>query len=248
MRATDWSAKDYARNARFVADLGAPLLELLAPRSNERILDLGCGDGALTAKIAATGCSVLGVDSSEDMIAAARGLGLDARVIDAQVLEFHEEFDAVFSNAALHWMKRPAAVIDGVWKALKAGGRFVAEMGGAGNIATITAALEAVLLERGLQPESPWFFPSANDYGALLESRGFKVNAISLFNRPTPLPGAMADWLETFAHAFIGLVPPAERAAYVSEVEERLVPRLRDTHGRWTADYVRLRFVAYKPD
>src|SRR5512142_2028530 len=136
-----WDPERYARNARFVADLGMPVVELLAPKSGERILDLGCGDGALTEKLVAMGCTVVGVDGSAEQVAAARARGLDCHVMDGEQLTFNNEFDAVFSNAALHWMKRADAVIAGVWRALKPGGRFVAECGGHGNIKAIETAL-----------------------------------------------------------------------------------------------------------
>src|SRR5258708_10292583 len=127
-----WDPDSYARNDRFVSDLGAPVVELLAPHAGERILDLGCGDGALTAKLVALGCTVVGVDASAQQIAAARALGLDAHVVSGEELAFAAAFDAVFSNAALHWMRRADRVIDGAWRALRPGGRFVAEFGGAG--------------------------------------------------------------------------------------------------------------------
>ena len=162
-----WNPDAYAASARFVTDLGLPVLELLAPRPGERILDLGCGDGPLTARLAAMGCDVVGVDGSAAMVAAARQLGLDARVADGQALDFDAEFDAVFSNAALHWMKRGADVIDGVWRALRPGGRFVGEFGGRDNVATINAALNAARARRGLAILSPWFNPDAEEYTAL---------------------------------------------------------------------------------
>ncbi|MCG8355803.1 MAG: methyltransferase domain-containing protein [Kiloniellales bacterium] len=243
-----WDPERYARNARFVADLGAPVLELLAPRPGERILDLGCGDGPLTEKIAAAGASVVGVDASAEQIAAAQARGLDARVANGQALTFDNEFDAVFSNAALHWMTDPAAVIDGVWRALKPVGRFVAEFGGAGNVKLITAALVAELDERGLDGRSrlPWYFPTPEAYAALLEARGFSVVTIELIPRPTRLPGAMTDWLWTFGETFIKALPESERRPYLEAVSARLEPDLRDAAGNWTADYVRLRFAADK--
>ena len=149
-----WSASNYAEHGRFVADLAGGVFELLNPQRGERILDLGCGDGALTKKLVETGASVVGVDSSADMIAAAKSLGLDARLISAENLSFESEFDAVFSNAALHWMHDQNAVLAGVARALKPGGRFVAEMGGHGNIAAIEVALRAVFARNGLNRRS----------------------------------------------------------------------------------------------
>jgi SAM-dependent methyltransferase len=245
--AQHWDPERYRTEAGFVAELGLPVVEWLAPKSGERILDLGCGEGALTAKLAALGCDVVGVDASAEQIAAARDAGLDARVVDGQALDFADEFDAVFSNAALHWMKRdPDAVIAGVARALKPGGRFVGEMGGAGNVETIRAALHAELTARGVDPASrdPWYFPTAEDYGARLETAGFAVERIELFERPTPLPGDVSGWLATFAESFLGALPEAERPGALASLTERLAPALRDADGTWSADYVRLRFAA----
>ena len=244
-----WDPERYARNARFVSDLGAPLLELLAPRPGERVLDLGCGDGVLTEKLVALGCAVVGVDASAPQVDAARARGLDAHVRDAEALDFEGAFDAVFSNAALHWIRRPERAIDAVWRALVPGGRFVAELGGDGCVAKIRAALASALARRGLDAAalSPWYFPTAAEYRALLEARGFVVDSIALFPRPTPLPGDIVDWLETFAESFTRALPPGDRPALLAEVREALRPELCDGEGRWSADYVRLRFAAHRP-
>lgn len=247
-----WDPDRYARNARFVADLGMPVVELLDPAPGERILDLGCGDGALTVKFVEMGCDVVGVDGSAEQIEAARALGLDARVADGQDLDFEAEFDAVFSNAALHWMRRdPDAVIRGVVRALKPGGRFVGEMGGSGNVGAIRAALEAALVRRGIDPAPlcPWYFPTPEDYKTKLESAGLTVDRIELIPRPTPLPTRMADWLDTFGESYLSGVDESERAAVKEEVSAALAPDLRDAEtGNWTADYVRLRFSARLPE
>jgi trans-aconitate methyltransferase len=247
--AQSWDPERYARNARFVAELGAPVVELLAPQPGERILDLGCGDGALTEKLVAMGCTVVGVDGSREQIAAARARGLDAHVMDGEHLAFDVEFDAVFSNAALHWMPRADNVIAGVWRALKPGGRFVAECGGAGCVATISAALAAALQRRGIDAArvNPWYFPAVDDYGGRLRARGFAVTSIALIPRPTPLPGDITGWLETFAESFTAALPATQRAAFLDEVREALRPELCNASGQWTADYVRLRFAAFKP-
>ena len=243
-----WDPERYARNARFVSDLGMPVVELLAPRAGERVLDLGCGEGVLTAKLVALGCRVVGVDGSAAQVAAARARGLDARVMDGERLGFHDEFDAVFSNAALHWMRRPDDAIAGVWRALRAGGRFVGEMGGDGCVATIVAALTAALARRGLDAAvvNPWYFPTVQDYRARLEAGGFTVRSIALIPRPTPLPGDVTGWLETFAESFLVLLPRAERPAFLVEIREALRPALADAEDCWVADYVRLRFAAEK--
>jgi trans-aconitate methyltransferase len=248
MAVQSWDPKKYAKNARFVADLGAPVAELLAPMRGERILDLGCGDGALTLKLAQLGCEVVGVDSSPEQIAVARLLGLDARVADGENLEFSNEFDAVFSNAALHWMKRVDGVVAGVFAALRPGGRFVAEFGGQGCVHAIRTALVAGLQRRGIDGESrvPWYFPSVGDYATRLERAGFRVDSMALIPRPTPLPGDMVGWLETFGGSFTNALPPETRGAFLDEVRAMLEPRLRDAEGTWIADYVRLRFMATK--
>ncbi len=245
-----WDPERYARNARFVSDLGAPVVELLAPRSGERILDLGCGDGALTAKLVEMGCDVVGVDGSAAQVAAARARGLDARVMDGEHLTFDAAFDAVFSNAVLHWIKRADDVIAGVWRALRPGGRFVAECGGHGCVATIVHALERTLTGRGIDARSvnPWYFPTTEDYAGRLRARGFVVRSIALIPRPTPLPGDVTGWLETFAESFINTLAASEKPAFLDEVKELLRPDLCDVDGHWTADYVRLRFAADKPD
>ena len=244
-----WDPDTYARNARFVSDLGAPVLELLAPQPGERILDLGCGDGALTARLAALRCSVVGVDGSAAQVEAACRLGLDARVGDGQRLNFDAEFDAVFSNAAIHWMKQPDDVIAGVSRALKPGGRFVAEFGGYGCVEKIKRALIASLASRGIDGErlNPWYFPTVEDYSARLVRGGFAIRYIALIPRPTPLPTEINGWLETFAQAFIAPLEAGERARFIDEVRESLRPELCNADGMWFADYVRLRFAADQP-
>ena len=245
----DWNAQQYSEHARFVSNLGMPVVALLAPIPGERILDLGCGDGPLTKQLSDLGCAVLGVDGSPQMIAAAKALGLDARVMDGQALEFNEEFDAVFSNAALHWMTEPDKVITGVWRALKPGGRFVGEFGGKGNVAIIVSALHDALRKRAMDPTTinPWYFPSSEEYRAKLEAHGFTVREIELFPRPTPLPGSIVGWLETFAQPFAAALPPSERSVFFREAGELCRPKLCDNAGQWQADYVRLRFWAAKP-
>jgi trans-aconitate methyltransferase len=246
--AQTWDPERYARNARFVADLGAPVVDLLAPRPGERILDLGCGDGVLTEKLVEMGCDVVGVDSSAAQVQAARRRRLDARVMDGERLSFSNEFDAVFSNAALHWMRHPDAVIAGVWRALKAGGRFVGEFGGYGCVQKIRTALVAALNRRGVDGEaaSPWYFATVEDYSARLRKGGFAVGCIALIPRPTPLSSDITGWLETFAESFVSKVRPEEKNAYIAEVRESLRPQLCDEEGVWIADYTRLRFSARK--
>ena len=243
----DWDAERYARHARFVAELGAPVVELLAPRPGERILDLGCGDGVLALRLVELGCMVVGVDAAPDMVREAKARGVDARLADGAALPFTCEFDAVLSNAALHWMSAdPDAVIAGVARALRPGGRFVGELGGHGNVAAIIVALQAVLGRRGIDGAAliPWYFPTVEEYRGRLERHGFAVESIELIPRPTPLPTGMAAWLETFADPFMRPVAPEERDAARAEAVDLLRPVLRDSTGRWIADYARLRFAA----
>jgi trans-aconitate methyltransferase len=236
----NWSAAGYAANARFVADLGGAVFDLLAPKAGEHILDLGCGDGALTEKLVAAGAIVTGVDASPDMIRAANARGLDVHVADGQKLRFDAEFDAVFTNAALHWMPDGAAVIAGVFRALKPGGRFVGEFGGHGNVAAIVTALNAALTARGLDAgKLRRWYPTAERYAAMLTQGGFRVHSATLIPRPTKLPTGIAGWLQTFADPFLTDLPALDRAL--------LAPALQTDTGEWVADYVRLRFEATKP-
>jgi trans-aconitate methyltransferase len=246
---TFWNPESYAQNARFVSHLGEPLLQLLDPKAGEVILDLGCGDGALTEKIVSFGATVYGVDSSYPQIQATRKRGLRAFVMDGHHSCLRESFDAIFSNAALHWMKQPARVLDGVHGALRAGGRFVGELGGKGNVRTIHAALYAGLRRHGLDPLTvdPWYYPSVEEYSQLLTQTGFEVIYIDLIPRPTKLPGDILGWLKVFAQPFSHSLAFAERDAFLLEVREQIKESLQNSDGCWFADYVRLRFKALKP-
>lgn len=245
-RSQDWSAERYARNARFVAELAEPVIDWLDPRPSERVLDLGCGDGALTASIVARGAEVVGADSSQELVAAARARGIDARVLDAYALPFQSEFDAAFSNAALHWMREPDLVLAGVQRALKSRGRFVGELGAQGNVAAISTAILAVLRAHGIDGEArwPWYFPTPAEYAERLETHGFVVQRMELIPRPTPLPTGMRSWLDTFANPFLAGVSDEARNTMIDEMTSLLAPSLRGRTGAWTADYVRLRFAA----
>ena len=245
MNPQTWNAAGYEKNARFVTDLGAPVLQLLAPIPNERILDVGCGDGVLTKKIVDTGSRVVGLDSSPDLCAAARRLGLEIVEMSASDMAFEKEFDAVFSNAALHWMKDADRVVRNIARALRPKGRFVAEMGGCKCVEIIRSALVEELNCRGYDGESasPWYFPSPAQYRAHLSAAGFDVPYIELIPRPTPIPDMMG-WLTTFSHCFTALLPSDERRDYLESVQVRIRPRLCDESGTWTADYTRLRFRA----
>ncbi len=245
-RPQEWSAEGYAYNARFVAELGEPVIDWLDPKPGERVLDIGCGDGALTASIVARGADVVGADSSTALVAAARERGIDARVLDATALTFDSEFDSAFSNAALHWMLDPDRVLAGVQRALRVHGRFAGEMGAHGNVAAICTGILAVLRAHGIDGESrwPWYFPTPTEYTERLELHDFVVVRMERIPRPTPLPTGMRGWLDTFANPFFAGVSPDQREAMLEEMTSLLAPSLRARDGEWTADYVRLRFAA----
>lgn len=245
---TRWHPDTYAKNARFVSDLGAPLLQLLDAKSGEVILDLGCGDGELTEKLFAAGCTVYGVDASHAQLQAARARNLPVAVMDGQRLGLKQRFDAVFTNAALHWMKQADKVAEGVAHSLKAGGRFVGEFGGRGNVETIRQALHGALRKRGMDPWSvdPWYYAEPQEYTKLLNRLGFTVGYIELIPRPTQLPGDILGWLEIFAQPFTNSVPASERRQFLGEVRAGLRATLLQSDGTWFADYKRLRFKAVK--
>ncbi|UYF98901.1 class I SAM-dependent methyltransferase [Halomonas sp. GD1P12] len=244
-----WDARQYADHADFVPKLGGDVFDLLAAQPGERILDLGCGDGALTERIGKAGAEVVGVDASEEMIEAALARGVDARRIDAYQLPFDQEFDAVFSNAALHWMLDPQTVLACIKRALKPGGRFVAEFGGHGNVAAICTALIASLQFRGISAKHrhPWYFPTVEEYTHLLETVGFKVDSIELIARPTKLPTGMANWLDTFASPFFHGLDDDIKETVMDNTLNLLSHSLSDGQGHWSADYVRLRVTAHLP-
>jgi SAM-dependent methyltransferase len=242
-----WDPARYRREAGFVAELGRPLFQLLQPAPGEKILDLGCGDGRLTAELAATGAEVIGCDLALEQVAAARGLELRVVAATGTRLPFAAgSFDAVLSNAALHWMRDSPAVLAETARVLRPGGRFVGELGGAGNVASIVGVIAAAMAERGLDLAAafPWTFPTPAGWRRLLQDAGFEVEELQHFARPTPLPADIVGWLHTFAESFLNAVPERERAAFLDEVAAGLEPALRRSDGGWVADYVRLRFAA----
>ncbi|HVW36746.1 MAG TPA: methyltransferase domain-containing protein [Pirellulales bacterium] len=248
-----WNAGLYDQRHSFVYQHGADLLELLAPQAGERILDLGCGTGHLTAQIAGLGAAVLGLDASAEMIAEARRNHpqLSFGIADATQFQVAESFDAVFSNAVLHWVRPPERAVERIAAALKPGGRFVAEFGGKGNVASIVAAAAqavSAVLGRDAGDVNPWYFPSVGEYASLLEANGLEVRYAALFDRPTPLEEGeqgMANWLTMFGAPCFAMLAEADRPRAVADAVERARPKLyRD--GQWTADYRRLRVVATK--
>jgi trans-aconitate 2-methyltransferase len=247
-----WDAELYEARHGFVWQFGEALLDMLHPMPGERILDLGCGPGHLTHRIAACGAQVIGLDASPEMIGLARQNYPELQFVleDAARMQFHDEFDAVFSNAALHWMLDATGVARAVSRAMRMGGRFVAEMGGKGNIRQIESAVEKVA-RRYLGPRVPdrrTFFPSVAEYAAVLESSDLEVQLARLFNRPTELEGqkGMENWVRQFKSYCFENLPAAEREHAFSEVIEELRPTLFQ-EGKWMADYRRLQIIAVKP-
>jgi SAM-dependent methyltransferase len=251
--ANRWSPAAYAKHAAFVPKLGDAVLHLLDPKPGEMILDVGCGDGVLTARIAEAGANVIGLDSSPEMVEAARARGIDAFVADAEDMDLERfgQFDAVFSNAALHWMLDPDAVASGIFKALRDGGRFVGEMGGEGNLATLRLALRQELTARGytMPDKDPSWYAGAEEFTRLYVTAGFSDVRAELIPRPTPLPGGVTDWVTTFRAGVmdVAMVPEFERGDIAAAVEARVAPVLRQPDGSWNADYMRLRFSMRKP-
>jgi trans-aconitate methyltransferase len=239
-----WDAAEYARVGGFVAELGQAALDLLDPHAGERILDVGCGDGTLTKKIVERGATVLGIDNSPEMIAAAREKGIDAVRMDVADMTFRSEFDAVFSNATLHWVLETEQAARAIFRALKAGGRFAGELGGEGNIARLREALDTELVIRGYLPptESSNWYPSPEEFAAVYEAAGFDHIDARLIERPTPLDHGIGEWVTTFRKGWLDRagVPEQERAEIASAVADRF--------GSNVADYVRLRFIMRKPD
>lgn len=242
-----WNADQYSHHAPFVATYGEQVLALLCPVEGQRILDLGCGDGFLTEKIQALGARIHGVDASTSMIRAAQKRGLSAEVTSGEALNFVDEFDAVFSNAALHWMKNSTEVISGVHRALKPKGRFIGEFGGEGNVRALVNAMETVFRHHPDFGEfiNPWYFPSVGEYKAALENQGFVVDYIELIPRPTPLESGIVEWLKIFSNGITRHLSPSQMSSFLTEVEELLKPLLL-VDNQWMADYVRLRFSASK--
>jgi trans-aconitate methyltransferase len=246
-----WNPALYDDRASFVSELGHELVLWLRPQSGERVLDIGCGTGTLTAQLARQGATVTGIDRSPDMIASAREkyAGLRFLVADGQDLTYTEEFDAVFSNAALHWMPRADDVLSGVQRALVPGGRFVAEFGGAGCVATVLEAVTAVLREWQIDPAPylNWFFPSPGRYAGLLESHGLVPREVRYFERPTPMPGedGLSDWLGLFQGGLMADL--GNRWPELCRKAAQLCRGALFRDGQWHLDYVRLRVAATKP-
>ena len=239
-----WNAGDYARVGAFVARLGVAALDLLDPQPGERILDVGCGEGTLTKKIVERGATVLGIDNSPEMIAAARAGGIDAVQLDVVKMTFSSEFDAAFSNATLHWVLEKEQAARAIFRALKPGGRFAGEMGGEGNLRKLREALDEELIIRGYVPpvEATNWYASPDEFASVYEAAGFEQIDARLIERPTPIEHGVAAWVTTFRRGWLdrAQVPEPERADIGASVADRI--------GSNVADYVRLRFIMRKPD
>jgi trans-aconitate methyltransferase len=243
-----WNIELYQDKHSYVWEYGAKLLAMLSPKPGERILDLGCGTGQLTSEIAAVGAEVVGLDVAEEAIAQCRQHypHIEFRVANGTDFTCEKSFDAVFSNAALHWIQPPVAAVQCIYQALKPGGRFVAEFGGKGNVQQIIEAINQALDE----PEyNPWYFPSIGEYSTLLEQAGFEVNYAALLTRPTKLEGeqGLINWIEMFAVSRFATLSTSTKTTMMQQIESKLRPTLY-RNGSWWADYQRLQIVAMKPD
>lgn len=243
-----WDPIAYGKDGAFVHELAGGVLEWLAPQSGERILDLGCGDGQLTERLAASGAIVTAIDASPEMVATARTRGIAAEQGAAESLPYADRsFDAVFSNAVLHWVRGQDEMMAQVRRVLRPGGRLVAEMGGHGNIAAIRVAFAAVLARHGY---GEWgdrgnYYPTPEAYTRRLQKHKFALVRMLHFPRPTLLgERGMVGWLQTFCRGALHALPEQLRETVVEETATLLAPALRDEEGHWTADYVRLRFIA----
>ena len=250
---TDWDPSLYENQCKFVWECATDLIDLLSPSPGERILDLGCGTGQLAAQISQSGAEVVGIDNSESMISKAKQNypHIDFRVGDATNFRCERPFDAVFSNAVLHWIKESESVVACISKALKSNGRFIAEFGGKGNMSNFISTLESTLKEFGYDCNnlSPWSFPSIGEYATLLEKHGFHVSSAQQFSRPTPLESGergFHNWVRMLGKAWLEVLPDSK----IDEFLDRCALKIRDTafiDSHWIADYQRLRIQAVKP-
>ena len=242
-----WNADKYNKHADFVSNLATPVVDLLNPIENEKILDLGCGDGTLAVEIKKFNTKVIAVDLSQSMVEKTKEKNIEAYVMSATELNFHNEFDAVFSNAVLHWVKDSKIAINKINTSLKNNGRFIAEFGGYRNIKFLTDAMQKVFdnhQEYGTF-NNPWYFPSDKDYKKLLEDNGFKVEYIELIPRPTSIDD-ISNWLDIFANGIVSHLTNEQQLNFKQEVREILKPKIYTEKNGWVADYVRLRFKAIK--
>lgn len=236
--------------SRFVKMFGMPIIDMMDPKPGERILDVGCGFGAVCQHLDKMGCQTVGIDISKSVVEAAQELGVNARLANAESMMFNEEFDAVYSVSALHWMRHLDQVAESIMRALKPGGRFVGELGSRGSIVKIIAAIRQVMLENGIEMESvrSWYFPSVSEFAAVLERAGFAIRSIELIDRPTVLPGDVRDWMKMFGRHYMDAWDPSEHDRFLDAIRDAAAPAMVNEQGEWVADYRRLRFLAVKPE
>ena len=253
VHSNNWNAHLYDDKHAFVFKYGEDLVDVLKPLAGERILDVGCGTGYLTSIIAAAGATVVGIDSSLEMITKAKTQypELEFKIQSAKEFHFDEHFNAIFSNAVLHWVLQKEMAIDCMYRNLKKSGRIIVEFGGKNNVEKIITALQHSLIKHGFAENASiplWYFPSLGEYTGLLEKRGFRVNYAAHFNRETKLTdtvNGIKDWIKMFASAFLKGIEETVVGQILNEVQEVLKP----THfrnGEWYADYKRLRVIAIK--
>ncbi|WP_245843814.1 class I SAM-dependent methyltransferase [Oceanobacillus rekensis] len=247
-----WNASLYDIKHSFVSNYGGNLIELLAPKADEKILDLGCGTGDLAKRLYDKNVDVVGVDKSKNMVmqAMSKYPNIKFMVRDATDLEYNNEFDAVFSNATLHWVKPSKQALNCIYESLKQGGRFIAEFGGKGNVQTITDAIINQFKEVGIDynmEKFPWYYPSIGEYSSLMEEAGFRVAFAQHFDRPTPLDGdnGLKNWIEMFgSYMFEGILED-KKDFVITKVENNLKEILYK-EGKWIADYKRIRLIGIK--
>ncbi len=235
------------RMASVMTGMGEPVLKLLDPRPGERILDMGCGLGVLAEEMVKMGCEVVAIDVNSQAVEAARQRNVDARLMNAEAMTFKDEFDAVFSNASLHWMRHPNRALEGVSRALKKGGRFVGETGDRDNLRNVIEAVQIALERRGIEIETlhPWLFYTHDSLTGLIEGHGMTIRSMETIERPTVLPGTVGEWMSVYANNYLSSLHPKERETFLDELMELARPTLFKD-GKWFADYVRLRFHAVK--
>ena len=243
----NWNTNQYKNHASFVSDMAEDLVEVLNPKKDETILDLGCGDGTLALKIKQKCQNIIAVDLSNEMVEKTKSLGIEAYIMSATNLEFENKFDAVFSNAVLHWVKQSKLAVQNINKVLKQNGRFIAEFGGYKNINTIVQAIQEVFNQNkdyGVF-NNPWYFPTTQEYKNILEQNGFEVKSINLTIRPTSVDD-ISNWLNIFANGIISHLNKEQKESFLLEVKCILENKLYTKEQGWILDYVRIRVEAKK--
>jgi SAM-dependent methyltransferase len=243
----NWDVSNYQEILKSTPKNGELLLKFLNPQLGEKILDVGCGEGSLTKKIQAHACDVVGIDSSYNMIECAKVNGINAQFLDIRVIQFEEKFDAVFSNATLHWIKEYDVVIANIARALKKGGRFIADFGCSGNTRIIESAIIQSIQNAGYagQFTNPWHFHSPLDIKSALEHHGLKAENLLNIKQLTIIPNGMRHFLITFAGQFLTSIPQEKHGTILNEAENLMYPYLCN-NGTWYADYSRLWVKAFK--